>query len=120
MLSQDFKFGDAEFVELNKRNLAHHIPQDFRLVPLPEAIVTDVGSLLRLLSRTQLLPSRPAPSGTAAGGGSRVSSARLGTRRTSSSSNSSPRSESKSSQAQPLQSEKGGQEARTTGTQESP
>jgi hypothetical protein len=46
---------------------------------LPEKIVTDVGSLLRLLPKTQPLPSRPAPSGIAVGEGSKVSSARSGT-----------------------------------------
>ncbi|KAI2510458.1 hypothetical protein MHU86_3878 [Fragilaria crotonensis] len=62
VLSRDFDLEDAAVVELIKRKLSHHIPQGFRLVPLPQAIVMDVGSLLQLLPRTQLLPSKPAPS----------------------------------------------------------
>ena len=53
VLSRDFELGDTEVVELIKRRLSHHIPQDFRLVPLPQVKVTDVGSLLQLLPRTQ-------------------------------------------------------------------
>jgi hypothetical protein len=77
-LSRDFWLGDEDVVDCIKQKFAHHIPQGFRLVQLSEAIVTDVGSLLRLLPKTQLLPLRPAPSGTAAGGDSRASSARSG------------------------------------------
>ena len=113
VLSRDFELGDSEVVELIKKNFSHQIPQDFRLVLLPEKIVTDVGSLLRLLPKTQPLPPRPAPSGIAVGEGSKVSSARSGTRMTPSCFASSQRSESKSSQASRLRSGKGGQEKRT-------
>ena len=118
VLSRDFELGDSEVVDLIKKNFSHQIPQDFRLVSLPETIITDVSSLLQLLPKTQPLPSRPAPSGIAVGGGSRVSSVKLGTRMTRSSFASSPRSESKSSQASLQQSGKDGQESRPTGTQE--
>ena len=77
-LSRDFWLGDEDVVDFIKQKFAHQIPQGFRLVQLSEAIVTDVGSLLRLLPKTQLSPLRPAPSGTAAGGDSRASSARSG------------------------------------------
>ncbi len=78
-LSRDFWLEDEDAVDFLKQNFAHQIPQGFRLVQLSEAIVTDVGSLLRLLPKTQLLPLRPAPSGTAAGGGTSASFVRSGT-----------------------------------------
>ncbi len=84
-LSRGFWLGDEEVVNFLKQNFAHRIPQDFRQVQLSEAIVTVVGSLLRLLPKTQLLPLRPAPSGTAAGGGTSFSSVRSGTSTTPSS-----------------------------------
>ena len=115
VLSRDFDLEDAAVVELITRKLSHHIPQGFRLVPLPQAIVMDVGSLLQLLPRTQLLPSKPAPSVIAAGEGSRVSFMRSGTGTTLSSPASSPRSESKSSHASQQRSGKDGREVMTTG-----
>ncbi len=43
---------DENVVEFLKQNLAHQIPQGFRLVQLSEAIVTDFGSKLQLLPKT--------------------------------------------------------------------
>jgi hypothetical protein len=48
-LSRDFWLGDEDVVNFLKQNCAHQIPLGFWLVQLSEAIVTDVGSLLRLL-----------------------------------------------------------------------
>ena len=81
-------------VKFLKQNFSHQRPQGFRLVRLSEAIVTAIGSLLLLLllllSKIQKLPSRPAPSETAAGGGISVSSTRSGITTTPSSFDSSP------------------------------
>jgi hypothetical protein len=51
-LSRDFWLGDEDVVKIIKQNFAHQTPQGFQLVQLTEAIVTDVGSLLRLLPKT--------------------------------------------------------------------
>ena len=77
-LSWDFWLGDKDIVEFLRQNVAHQLPQGFQLVWLSEEIVTDIGSLLRLLPTTQHLPPRPAPSTTAAGGGTSVSSTKSG------------------------------------------
>jgi hypothetical protein len=77
-LSRDFWLGDKDIVEFLRQNVAHQLPQGFQLVWLSEEIVTDIGSLLRLLPTTQHLPPRPAPITTAAGGGTSVSSTKSG------------------------------------------
>jgi hypothetical protein len=46
----------VDVVEIIKQNFAYQIPQGFQLVELSEAIVSDVGSLLRLLPKTQPVP----------------------------------------------------------------
>jgi hypothetical protein len=116
-LPRDFWLGNKDVVDFLKQNFAHQIPQGFRLVQLLlEAIVTNIGSLLRLLPQTQLLPSRPAPSGTAAGGGTSASSAKSGANTTSSSLGSSPMSGPKFSRASLQPSRKAGPERRTTGS----
>jgi hypothetical protein len=84
-LSRDFWLGDVDAVNFLKQNFAHQIPQGSQLDQLPETIVTDIVLILRLMPKTQLLPLRPAPSGTAAGGGTSASSAKSGTNATSSS-----------------------------------
>ena len=117
VLSRDFWLGDEDVVEVLKQKLAHQIPQSFRLVQLSEAIVTDVGSLLRLLPKTQLLPTRPAPSETAAGGGISVSSAKSGTNAILSSFDSSRGSGPRFSRALQQQSGKGGPAMQTTGSE---
>ena len=110
----DIWLGNKDVVDFLKQSFAHQIPQGFRLVQLSEAILTDVGSLLRLLPETQLLPLRPAPSGTAAGGGTSASSAKSGTNTTSSSLGCSLMSGPKSSRALVRPSGKAGPERRTT------
>ena len=77
----------------------------------------DVGLLLRLLPKTQPLQLRPAPSGTAAGGGSSVSSAKSGINTASSSFDSSQTSVPRSSRALQRQSGKAGPKMWTTGCQ---
>jgi hypothetical protein len=114
-LLRDFWLDDEDVVDLLKQNFAHQLPQGFRLVRLSEAIVTDVGSLLRLLPKTQLLPLRPAPSGTAAGGGTSASSVRSGTSTTPSSLGSGPMSGPKFSRVSLRPSVKDGPESQTKG-----
>ncbi|KAI2509781.1 hypothetical protein MHU86_4634 [Fragilaria crotonensis] len=73
-LSRDFKLNDADLVSLVLDNFAEQVPEAFRIVPLPEAIITNVGRLLRLQPKTQQLPTSPVPSAAAAGRGMRASS----------------------------------------------
>jgi hypothetical protein len=112
-LSRDFWLEDEDVVDFLKQNFAHQIPQGSRLVQLSEAIVTDVGSLLRLLPKTQLLPLRPAPSGTAAGDGTSASSVRSGTSTTPSYLGFGPMSGPKFSRASPRPLGKDGPESQT-------
>ena len=66
-LSRNFHLCDKEVVELLHENFAHQLPQSFRLVPLTTAMISNVGDLLRLQSKTQQLPQVPVPSAAAAG-----------------------------------------------------
>ncbi|KAI2506084.1 hypothetical protein MHU86_8315 [Fragilaria crotonensis] len=78
-LSRDFELTDEEIVSLVRDNFPEQVPKSFRIVPMPEAVITDVGRLLRLQPRTQQLPTTPAPSAAAAGRGTRASCQPSGT-----------------------------------------
>ncbi len=63
----DFDLSDIDAASFVCDCFTFQIPQHFRLVCLPAAVITNVGNLLRLLRRTQQLPSVPAPSAAASG-----------------------------------------------------
>ncbi|KAI2505693.1 hypothetical protein MHU86_8752 [Fragilaria crotonensis] len=68
-LSRDFNLNDEEIVSLVQKNFAEQVPPSFRIIPLPGAMITSVGELLRLQPKTQQLPTTPVPSASAAGKG---------------------------------------------------
>jgi hypothetical protein len=67
VLSRDFSLDDSEVVSLISERFPHQIPQSFRIVHLSTTMISGVGDLLRLLPKTQQLPTVPAPSAAAAG-----------------------------------------------------
>jgi hypothetical protein len=101
-LSRDFHLDDDEIDAHVRAQFAPQIPRSFRLVRLTAAMTSSVGSLLRLLPRTQQLPREPVPSATAAGGGTTSSSKRSVTSAIRSSAASESGNASKSFRASPL------------------
>lgn len=108
-LSRDFHLDDNALSSLIANRFSSHIPQSFRIAPLPPAITTRVGELLQLLPKTQQLPTEPAPSAAAVGKDTWVSSKRLGTDTTPTSEAWIAENDSISSPVSRLQCEKGGQ-----------
>ncbi|KAI2489344.1 hypothetical protein MHU86_25257 [Fragilaria crotonensis] len=79
VLSRDFALNDEEVSSLVFEKFAEQVPRSFRIVPLPEDVITSVGGLLRRQPKTQQLPTTPVPSATAAGRSMRASSQPSGT-----------------------------------------
>ncbi|KAI2499389.1 hypothetical protein MHU86_15101 [Fragilaria crotonensis] len=67
MLSQDFAPDDAALTDLITKNCSPFVPQNFRIIPLRPALISQIGGWLQLLPKTQLLPTQPVPSAIAAG-----------------------------------------------------
>ena len=67
MLSRDFTLDDEQITKLIRLHCSPLVPQAFRIIPLQPALISQIGGWLRLLPRTQLLPTQPAPSAIAAG-----------------------------------------------------
>ena len=66
-LSRDFRLDDAEIVSRIRSLFTHQIPSNFALIQLPQEMITSVGCMLRLLPKSQHLPSTPTPSGQGVG-----------------------------------------------------
>ena len=98
-LSCNFHLDDVEIVSHLRKNFANQLPQSFRLVRLSAAMTSSVGSLLRLLPKTQQLPQEPVPSAAATGCGTLASSKRSVTSEIRSSAASGSRNESRFSRA---------------------
>ena len=67
ILSRDFALDDDEVTSLIRKHGSPFVPQNFRIIPLQPALISQIGDWLRLLPKTQLLPTQPAPSAAAAG-----------------------------------------------------
>ncbi|KAI2497773.1 hypothetical protein MHU86_16715 [Fragilaria crotonensis] len=67
MLSRDFALDDAALTDLITKNCSPFVPQNFRIIPLRPALISQIGGWLQLLPKTQLLPTQPVPSAIAAG-----------------------------------------------------
>ena len=75
MLSQDFTLDNKHITKLIRLHGSPLVPQAFRIIPLqPPALILQIGGWLRLLPRTQLLPTQPAPSAIAVGAATNDSS----------------------------------------------
>ena len=74
MLSRDFALSDPKLTQLIHHNCSPFVPQTFRIIPLPQALRSQIGGWPQLLPRTQLLPTQPAPSAIAAGAATNGSS----------------------------------------------
>ena len=78
ILSWDFVLSDEEVTNLIQRHCSPLVPQSFRIIPLPGAIISRIGELLRRLPSTKLLPTQPTPNATAAGAAMNASSGASG------------------------------------------
>ena len=67
MLSRDFALDDAALTDLITKNCSPFVPQNFRIILLRPALISQIGGWLQLLPKTQLLPTQPVPSAIAAG-----------------------------------------------------
>ena len=74
VLSRDFALNDEKISSLVLDNFAEQVPRQFRIVSLPEVVITSFGRLLRRQPKTQQLPTPPVPSAAAAGRGTKASS----------------------------------------------
>jgi hypothetical protein len=78
ILSRYFALSDEEVTKLIGRHSSPLVPQSFRIIPLPEMIISRIGELLRRLPSTKLLPTQPKPSAIAAGAATNASSSSSG------------------------------------------
>ena len=68
-LSRDFHLTNTDLTSKLFELFSPQLTSSFQIIPLPEAITTCVGNLLRLLPKTQQLLTEPVPSAVAAGSG---------------------------------------------------